>query len=66
MIDLTADDPGASEVEVVEAGQPAPQPSFDLPARTRAVRVKTVKTNGKRRWVVDVLVKQPEADDERK
>jgi hypothetical protein len=65
VIDLTADDARASEVEVVETPQPAPQPSMDLPARTRAVRVKTVKTNGKRRWVVDVLVKQPETDDER-
>jgi len=66
VIDLTADDPGAPEVEVVEARQPASQPSLDLPARTRAVRVKTVRTDGKRRWVVDVLVKQPEADDEPK
>ena len=61
-IDLTADDAGGSDVEVVEARKPEP-PTFDLPARARAVRVKTVKTQGKRRWVVDVLIKQHDEDD---
>ena len=65
VIDLTADGARASDVEVVEASQPAPQPTFDLPRAHTRVRIKTVKTNGKRRWVVDVLVKQPDADDNR-
>jgi len=38
----------------------------DLPAQTRAVRVKTVKVNGKRRWVVDVLVRQEEQQPKRR
>jgi hypothetical protein len=66
IVDRDADGPRVSEVEVVEARQPEPQPTFDLPADTRAIRVKTVKVHGKRRWVVDVLMKQPDADDDRK
>jgi hypothetical protein len=66
VIDLTDDGPRTSDVEVVDAPRTPRQSSFDLPERTRAVRIKTVKTNGKRRWVVDVLVKQPDADDKRK
>jgi hypothetical protein len=64
-IDLTADDAGGSDVEVVEAREPE-TPTFHLPASTRAVRIKTVKTQGKRRWVVDVLIKQPDEDDSQK
>jgi len=66
VVDLTAEDAaGTPDVEVVEADEPAPQPTLDLPARTRAIRVKTLKTDGKRRWVVDVLVKQPDEDEDR-
>src|SRR5262249_17263555 len=56
VIDLTADGPRISEVEIAESQQPAPPRTFDLPARTRAVRIKSVKANGRRRWFVDVLV----------
>src|SRR5262249_54160960 len=64
-VEATTDTPPDSDVEVVDARQPASPPSLDLPARTRAVRITKVKTNGKRRWVVDVLVKQPDGDDTR-
>jgi hypothetical protein len=62
--DFWAAPPGhdVAPVEVVDAPKPVAQPTVDLPAQTRAVRVKTVKVNGKKRWVVDVLVRQ---DDEK-
>jgi hypothetical protein len=50
--------PVALPVEILDAPTPVAPPTMDLPAQTRAVRVKTVKVNGKRRWVVDVLVRQ--------
>jgi hypothetical protein len=49
-------------VEVVDPPTPEPLPTVELPSETRAVRVKTVKVNGKKRWVVDVLVRK--GDDE--
>jgi hypothetical protein len=61
--DLVADDrPLATPVEIVDAPAPVAPPTVELPKETRAVRVKTVRINGKKRWVVDVLVRQ---DDEK-
>jgi hypothetical protein len=55
---VTDERPPSTPVEVLDAPAPPAPPTVDLPAQTRAVRVKTVKVNGKRRWVVDVLVRQ--------
>jgi hypothetical protein len=58
-VEVVADEqPLAMPVEILDAPTPVAPPTMDLPAQTRAVRVKTVKVNGKRRWVVDVLVRQ--------
>ena len=66
-VEIVADDlPLATPVEVVDAPKPVAPPSFDLPAQTRAVRVKTVRVNGKKRWVVDVLVRQPDENRKRR
>jgi hypothetical protein len=43
-------------VEIVE-DVPAPAPTRVLPARSRAIRITRVKTNGRRRWSVDFLVR---------
>ncbi len=58
--DVVDERPPATPVEILDAPVPEVPPSVELPAETRAVRVKTVKVNGKRRWVVDVLVRQEE------
>jgi len=66
-VEAVEDDlPFATPVEVVDAPTPVAPPTVDLPAQTRAVRVKTVKVNGKRRWVVDVLVRQEEQQPKRR
>jgi hypothetical protein len=66
-VEIVAEDrPGATPVEVVDAPKPVAPPSFDLPAQTRALRVKTVRVNGKKRWVVDVLVRQPDENRKRR
>ena len=46
--------------ELVEERVPTPAPSHVLPAATRAVRVTTTTTNGRKRWKVDFLVRQPD------
>lgn len=43
-------------VEIVD-DTPAPPPTRALPARSRAIRITRVKTNGRKRWSVDFLVR---------
>ena len=38
----------------------APPPSRALHPRSRAIRITRVKTNGRRRWSVDFLVRKPD------
>jgi hypothetical protein len=63
---VEGDLPLATPVEIVDAPTPVAPPTMVLPAKTRAVRVKTVKVNGKRRWVVDVLVRQEDQQPKRR
>ena len=35
-----------------------------LPHRSRALRITTVKSNGRRRWAVDFLVREPDTNDQ--
>jgi hypothetical protein len=60
------DRPLVTPVEVVDAPEPVAPPPVELPAQTRAVRVKTVRVNGKKRWVVDVLVRQEDEKPKRR
>jgi hypothetical protein len=51
------DVPRVEVVEAVPAPAPVPAPTRALPARSRAIRITRVKTNGRRRWSVDFLVR---------
>ena len=51
--------PRDSGVEIVEEGESASQPTREMPERSRALRITTVKSrNGRRRWAFDFLVKR--------
>ena len=45
-------------VEIVDEA-PAPQPTRALPARSRAIRITRVQTNGRKRWSLEFLVRRP-------
>jgi hypothetical protein len=45
-------------VEIVDDSIPAPPPTRALPTRSRAIRITRVKSNGRRRWSVDFLVRR--------
>jgi hypothetical protein len=50
-------------VEIVEEHAPvAAEARAALPQRSRALRITTVKSNGRRRWAVDFLVREHDAE----
>jgi hypothetical protein len=52
-------------VEIVDDVAPKAEPArAALPHRSRALRITTVKSNGRRRWAVDFLVRETDANDQ--
>jgi hypothetical protein len=60
------DDRYTNGVEIVDERAASSHPSqerAEMPKQSRALRITTVKSNGRRRWAVDFLVREPDADD---
>ena len=65
---LPHDERNGNGVEIVDERAVASTPAQDravLPKQSRALRITTVKSNGRRRWAVDFLVPEPDADENR-